>query len=101
MSLKPGKKKCTLHVCTSCRPAGWPREPKDERPGFQLFKELEDRLYASSLRDSVDLKAAECLSLCPDHAVSRSHQQVPGPIYLATKTQMLVSMQLLNASQGT
>jgi len=65
MSREPGKKKCTLHVCTSCRPAGWPREPKDERPGFQLFKELEDRLHASSLRDSVDLKAAECLSLCP------------------------------------
>ena len=32
---------------------------------ISTLKELEDRLHASSLRDSVDLKAAECLSLCP------------------------------------
>ncbi|MBO6555284.1 MAG: DUF1636 domain-containing protein [Pseudomonadales bacterium] len=55
---------CTLHVCTSCRPSGFPREPMEERPGFKLFKALERRLKTNQLRHQVSLQPAECLSLC-------------------------------------
>ena len=55
----------TLHVCTSCRPPSVPREPKTQRPGFQLYQKLREALQSSPLQDKVDLKAAECLSICP------------------------------------
>ncbi len=29
-----------LHVCTSCRVPGSPREPRDSRAGFKLYQEL-------------------------------------------------------------
>ena len=59
-----------------------------------------DRLHASSLSDSVDLSSRMFESV-PDHAASRSRQQILGPIYLATKTQILVSMRLLTVSPDT
>ena len=55
---------CTLHVCTSCRPGGTPREPREGRPGFRLHRALQDALEESPLRDRLDIKPAECLSLC-------------------------------------
>ena len=55
---------CTLHVCTSCRPPGFPREPKDKRPGFLLYKKLEHLLKDNPLEHQVSLNPADCLSLC-------------------------------------
>ena len=57
--------KCTLFVCTSCRPTGFPREPKEDRPGFLLHQKISEALEGSDLKDSVSVEAAKCLSLCP------------------------------------
>ena len=57
--------KCTLYVCTSCRPAGFPREPKEDRPGFRLHQKISEALEVSDLQELVNLEAAQCLSLCP------------------------------------
>ena len=57
--------RCTLHVCTSCRPPGTPRSPDGSRPGFILYKNLRDAIGESTMRDQVDVRPAECLSVCP------------------------------------
>ena len=57
--------KCKLHVCTSCRPSGFPRDPATNRPGFKLFQELSSLLDKNLLRDQIELVSTECLSLCP------------------------------------
>ena len=54
-----------LHVCTSCRVPGSPREPRESRTGFQLYRELRAKLEESPLGQHVDVRPAECLSLCP------------------------------------
>ena len=56
---------CTLHVCTSCRSSGIPREPREGRSGFLLHQELRDAVDRSELRLRVDVRPAECLSVCP------------------------------------
>ncbi len=56
---------CTLHVCTSCRPPSAPREPREERPGFRLYQAVRAAIEASSLKQRVDVRPADCLSLCP------------------------------------
>ena len=60
-----GGKRCTLHVCTSCRPPGSPREPKEQRPGFILYHRLVEALEASGLQTDFEIQPAECLSVCP------------------------------------
>ena len=59
------KARCTLHVCTSCRPSGTPREPKEQRPGFRLYEELDALIEANQLHDLVDVVPTACLSVCP------------------------------------
>ena len=59
------EKTCTLHVCTSCRPPGTPRDPLGGRPGFLFFKELRDAIANTPLNERVDVKPADCLSVCP------------------------------------
>ena len=54
-----------LNVCTSCRTPGTPREPRENRPGFQLYKGLKEALSRSVLNTQVTVRPAECLSLCP------------------------------------
>ena len=54
-----------LHVCTSCRKPGTPREPRENRPGFQLYRELRATFRESPLGQRVEVRPAECLSLCP------------------------------------
>ena len=54
-----------LHVCTSCRTRGAPREPRENRPGFQLYRELRAAFHESPLGQRVEVRPAECLSLCP------------------------------------
>ena len=54
-----------LHVCTSCRAPGSPREPKDDRPGLQLYHALRARIRGSPLDQYVEVRPAECLSVCP------------------------------------
>lgn len=56
---------CTLHVCTSCRLPETPREPREHRPGFILYQQISEALESSALRDRVDVRPAECLSICP------------------------------------
>ena len=56
---------CTLFVCTSCRPPGCPREPEEQRPGFLLFHRLARLIDEGYVSHEIELKAAECLSLCP------------------------------------
>ena len=58
-------RRCTLHVCTSCRTKGMPREPKEARPGYILFEEMKALLSNSALENRVDLIPTECLSICP------------------------------------
>lgn len=55
---------CQLHVCTSCRPSGHPRDPEDKRPGFKLYEELRRLIDERKLNDQVNLVPTECLSLC-------------------------------------
>ena len=57
--------KSTLHVCVSCRPPGAPREPQEKRAGYILYRLLRDALGTSPLKHQVDIKPAECLSVCP------------------------------------
>lgn len=54
-----------LHVCTSCRAPGWPREPRENRPGFRLYQELRATFHGSPLGRHVEVRSANCLSLCP------------------------------------
>ena len=55
---------CTLHVCTSCRAPGTPREPQEGRPGFRLHEELRAMLQESRNGIHVEVRPAECLSMC-------------------------------------
>ena len=59
------EKNCILYVCTSCRPSGFSREPKEERPGFILFQQLQKDLATSDLKEQVEIRPAGCLSVCP------------------------------------
>ena len=54
-----------LHVCTSCRAPGSPREPRENRPGFKLYQELRAAFHGSPLGHHVEVRSARCLSLCP------------------------------------
>ncbi len=58
-------RRCTLYVCTSCRSPGTPREPAEARPGFVLYHDLREAVHSSELRERVEVRAAECLSVCP------------------------------------
>lgn len=55
---------CTLYVCTSCRAAGTPRGDHETRPGFLLYEQLRKAVDASDIKDAVEVRPAECLSLC-------------------------------------
>ena len=57
--------RCALHVCTSCRVPGTPREPREGRAGFILYKQLSKAFDVSSIRDRVDVIPTPCLSICP------------------------------------
>ena len=57
--------RCTLHVCTSCRAPGTPREPRQNRPGFVLYHQLREAVESTGLSHLVEVKPAECLSICP------------------------------------
>lgn len=54
-----------LHVCTSCRASGAPREPRAHRAGFKLYRELRAAFRESPLGQYVEVRPAECLSICP------------------------------------
>ena len=59
------RRSCTLHVCTSCRPRGTPREPERSRPGFILYEALRNSISDSPLQHVVDVRPTPCLSICP------------------------------------
>ena len=65
VSNRSARRPCTLHVCTSCREPGSPREPRESRAGFQLYQALRATFRESPLRHHVEVRPAECLSLCP------------------------------------
>ena len=54
-----------LHVCTSCRLPGSPREPRENRLGFKLYEKLRRIFNESPVRRHVEVRPIECLSLCP------------------------------------
>lgn len=54
-----------LHVCTSCRTQGTPREPYEGRTGFQLYHQLRAAFIEHGLDRFVEVRPAECLSVCP------------------------------------
>ena len=56
-----------LHVCTSCRGPGSPREPEENRAGFQLYQELRTIFLDSHLKHSVEVKPTVCLNVCSRH----------------------------------
>ena len=56
---------CTLHVCTSCRLPGTPRDPFGNHSGFIFYQQVRDEISGSVLRDLVEVRPAECLSVCP------------------------------------
>ena len=56
---------CVLHVCTSCRPSGHSRHPATQRPGYLLYEKLFASLQHGPLAGRVEVKPAQCLSLCP------------------------------------
>lgn len=60
-----GDRPSVIHVCTSCREAGSPREPRENRAGFKLYKELEATFREGGLSQHVEVRPAECLSVCP------------------------------------
>ena len=57
--------RCTLHVCTSCRAAGAPREPQESRAGFILYEQLRKAFNNNPLKARVDVIPTPCLSICP------------------------------------
>jgi predicted metal-binding protein len=57
---------CVLHVCTSCRVAGSPRESIEKRAGFKLYQELRAIFNKSTLCHQVEVKPAECIALYLD-----------------------------------
>ena len=65
MSSNSSESPHVLHVCTSCRAPGSPRQPFYQREGYQLFQALKDELRDTELGEVVELRAAECLSICP------------------------------------
>ena len=54
-----------VHVCTSCRPPGSPREPFYQRTGYKLFQALKTAMVKSDLANVVEIQSTECLSICP------------------------------------
>lgn len=64
-TLIQGARETVLHVCTSCREPGSPRDPVENRPGFKLYQALCEVLAESPLGHNVDIKPTQCLSLCP------------------------------------
>ena len=65
MSSSNSKSAYVLHVCTSCRATGTPREPFYQRAGHKLFKALESELHDTELGSVVEVRPAQCLSICP------------------------------------
>jgi len=61
----PMVRPAVLHVCTSCRPSGAPREPRENRAGFKLYQTLRGLFRESPLDEHVEVRPAKCLSVCP------------------------------------
>lgn len=64
MGSEKQNKGCVLHVCLSCRPAGTGRGFDEERPGYKLYKALKAGLKDTDLGEAIDLRSADCLSVC-------------------------------------
>ena len=56
---------CVLYVCTSCRGRGMSYDVKEQRPGFILYQKLQDTFNESPLHKQVEVRPAQCLSVCP------------------------------------
>ena len=54
-----------LHVCTPCRAPRLLREPRESRAGFKLHRELCAKFHETPLGHHVEIRSAECFSLCP------------------------------------
>ena len=65
MSSNPSESAHVLHVCMSCRLPGEAREPYEDRSGYKLYQALKAELPNTELAEKIQLKAAECLSVCP------------------------------------
>ena len=56
---------CIVHVCASCRPPGASRDPRQHRPGYIFYQRLRDAVEESPLKGRIEVRTAECLSVCP------------------------------------
>jgi predicted metal-binding protein len=50
----------TIHVCTTCRVADEPLEPKEARSGARLYRKLSER----AVDEGFEIIPVECLSVC-------------------------------------
>jgi predicted metal-binding protein len=53
-----------LFVCTSCRQPGEGKEPREQRSGAQLFRNLSERFAGWARREDFVIVPYECLSVC-------------------------------------
>ena len=54
-----------LFVCTSCRQPREGKEPREQRSGARLFRNLSERFASWARREDFVIVPCECLSVCP------------------------------------
>lgn len=52
-------------MCTSCRQRGESKEPREQRSGAQLFRNLSEYFVNWARREDFVIAPCECLSVCP------------------------------------
>ena len=62
--LKDGGATTRIYVCTTCRSAGEPLEPKEARAGARLHAELAAAVPAGMELAAFEVVGVECLSVC-------------------------------------
>ena len=57
--------RCIVHVCTSCRSVHTQDKLLRKQAGSILYQQLRDALNTTHLQNRVEIRPAECLSVCP------------------------------------
>ena len=64
----------------------------EDRPGFRLHHEISQALARSEMRDSVNLEAVQCLSLCSRSCGIAMTSREHGPISSETRARLFPSV---------